>query len=226
MARRPDVVALDVLETMIDLQPLGTSFAELGLREIDARLFFAQVLRDAFALEVTRHFRTFEEITIGSFAVLLASRGMTPEPEDIEGIVNQLNDLPAHADVKEGLARLQAGGVRVVALTNGALLGTHTLLERAGLEAYIERIVSIDEVRRWKPSEAVYQHAAKLLEVDVGRIAVVAAHAWDVHGAKEAGLSAAWLKRFEKLYHPAMHKPDVSGDSLPEVAEALLALPA
>ena len=34
--------------------------------------------------------------------MLLASRGMTPEPEDIEGIVNQLNDLPAHADVKEG----------------------------------------------------------------------------------------------------------------------------
>ncbi|HEY3078212.1 MAG TPA: hypothetical protein VGJ74_23795, partial [Burkholderiales bacterium] len=61
--------------------------------------------------------------------------------------------------------------------------------------------------------------------VEPARLALVAAHAWDVHGAKQAGLCGAWVKRQDKAYHAAMQPPDVQGASLLEVAEALIALP-
>jgi 2-haloacid dehalogenase len=220
------VVAFNIIETLFDLGVLGATFKELGLQESDAKLFRAQLLRDALALDATRKFRTFEEVAIGTFAVLLASRGLEPKHETIETIVTQFSNLPPFPDVRDGLARFQAAGIRMVALTNAAMLGTHHMLEHAGLESFFERIFSIDEVRRWKPAQTVYRHATGLLGIEPEHMALVAAHAWDVHGAKEAGLSAAWLKRNEKLFHPAMHRPDVTGESLPELAETLLNLPA
>ena len=91
------------------------------------------------------------------------------------------------------------------------------------MERFVERVVSIDEVRRWKPNREVYLHAARVCGVAPEHMTLVAAHAWDVHGAKPAGLRAAWVKRQDKLYQPAMSPPDVQGDSISAVAEALLA---
>jgi 2-haloacid dehalogenase len=99
-----------------------------------------------------------------------------------------------------------------------------TRAARARLQNYVERMISIDEVKRWKPNKAVYLHAAQVAGVDPGRLALVAAHAWDVHGAKQAGLMGAWVKRQDAQYHAAMAQPDVRADSLIEAVEALLAL--
>lgn len=160
-----------------------------GLPEGALRLFFAQMLRDAFAM--------------AGFA-----------------------ELPVHPDVAPAVSQLQRGGMRVIALTNGSAENTSKLLSRAGLASSIERVVSIDEIRSWKPHRDVYLHAARVCAVPPERLALVAAHAWDVHGAKQAGLCAGWVKRQDKLYHPTMSPPDVQGDSMQQVASALLDLPA
>ncbi|MBA3248738.1 MAG: hypothetical protein H0T66_00140 [Geodermatophilaceae bacterium] len=54
------------------------------------------------------------------------------------------------------------------------------------------------------------------------RMALVAAHAWDCHGARQAGLRTGWVSRLEgavgAIYRPA----DVIGRTLDEVALGLL----
>lgn len=87
-------------------------------------------------------------------------------------------------------------------------------------------MVSIDEVQRWKPNREVYLHAARAAGIAPEQMALVAGHAWDVHGAKRAGLRAAWVKRQDRQFQPAMAVPDVQGETMLEVASALLALPA
>ena len=114
----------------------------------------------------------------------------------------------------------------MIALTNGGAENTRKLLERADLASFVEKAVSVDEVGRWKTNRQVYLHAAQTIGVEPARLALIAAHAWDVHGAKQAGLLGVWIRRQDKLYHPAMEPPDVQGDTMLEVAEALIALPA
>ncbi|MGH9248903.1 MAG: HAD-IA family hydrolase, partial [Acidimicrobiales bacterium] len=82
-----------------------------------------------------------------------------------------------------------------------------------------------DDVRRWKPAPEIYLHAARTCRVTPGRVALVAAHAWDTHGARQAGLQTGWVARNGNRYPTIFTAPDVTGSGLGEVIDALLALP-
>lgn len=77
--------------------------------------------------------------------------------------------------------------MRIATLTNGAVDVSEALLERAGLSGLVERALSVNEVRRWKPADEPYLYAARELGVEPERSVLVAVHPWDVDGAKRAG---------------------------------------
>jgi 2-haloacid dehalogenase len=98
-------------------------------------------------------------------------------------------------------------------------------LERAGLDGYVEQVVSVEAVRRWKPAPEPYQHAAAACGVAPGRMALVAAHAWDIHGARRAGLLTSWVSRLEGHRSGLFDPPTVTGPDPVAVVRELLALP-
>jgi 2-haloacid dehalogenase len=57
------------------------------------------------------------------------------------------------------------------------------------------------------------------------RMALVAAHGWDVLGAQRAGLTGAWFPRSERTYPAVYGEPHVTAPDLAGVVAALLALP-
>jgi 2-haloalkanoic acid dehalogenase type II len=114
--------------------------------------------------------------------------------------------LDSQSDARPALERLDRAGVPVAALTNGAAATTTVLLERNGLDALVERVISIDEVRTWKPAPELYRHAADLMGVEPRRLAHVAVHGWDVHGAHHAGLVTGWASRLAGAF-PAIYDP-------------------
>ncbi len=226
MSVRPLVVAFDVIETLFSLDPVRERFREVGLPADALPVFFAQLLRDAFALEVAQTYRPFSDVASASLEVTLAGHGVEPESTRVARVLSAFAELPAHGDVRPALERLHRAGIRIVTLTNGSAENTARLLARAGLQGLIEKSLSIDEVRHWKPHRAVYLHAATAARCEPGRVALIAAHAWDVHGAKQAGLLAGWVRRQDQRFSAAMSPPDVRGNTLAEVVDALLALPA
>ena len=141
------------------------------------------------------------------------------------GVLDGMAELPAHPDVAPAVGSLRAAGVRVFALTNGSEKNTHTLLKSAGLLDSVDRIVSIDEAGQWKPRPEVYRYAAQVAGVEPARMALVAAHAWDCHGAHRAGLVTGWVRRTELRFSPALDPPDVQGNDLVAVYDAMLRLP-
>src|SRR5918993_936423 len=114
---------------------------------------------------------------------------------------------------------------RPAAPTDGAAATTTALLERTGLNALVARVISIDEVHAWKPAPAPYLRAADVLGVEPRRLALVAVHSWDVHGAHRAGLVTGWSPRRGGGFPATFDPPDVTGAHLVEVAEGLPALP-
>ena len=92
-------------------------------------------------------------------------------------------------------------------LTNGGERQTQTLLDAAGLAERVAEIVSVEEIEVYKPHPAVYRHAAERLGVEPKNVTLIAAHAWDVVGAKEAGLDAVWVDRLEREWPFPRGKP-------------------
>jgi 2-haloacid dehalogenase len=222
MARRPVVVAFDVIETLFPLEPLRRRLIEAGQPGGVLELWFARLLRDAFALVATDGYRPFAEIAAGA----LSSATSHSLPEDaVHEIVGGFADLDPHPDVGPAMRRARESGLRVVTLTNGSAQVTDTLLRRAGLREDVEQTLSVDDVRRWKPAPEIYRHAAQACGVAPDRVALVAAHSWDTHGAHRAGLVTGWVSRLEGRYSAVFDPADVTGDDLVSVVDGLLALP-
>lgn len=223
MAIRPTVIAFDVIETLFPLEPLRRRLVDAGQPGHLLEVWFNRLLRDAVVLVATDGYRPFGEIAAS------ALRATAPEPLDDDAIATVLAgfaELDPHPDVAPAMQRAGEAGIRMVTLTNGSARNTTALLQRAGVDRHIEQVLSVDDVRRWKPSPQIYQHAATSTGVPPEHIALVAAHAWDTHGAHNAGLTTGWVTRLEGQFPAVFSPPDVTGDDLVAVVDALLALPA
>jgi 2-haloacid dehalogenase len=77
------------------------------------------------------------------------------------------------------------------------------------LTEFFERSFSVDTVRRFKPAPEPYRFVAKELAVAASTVRMVAAHAWDVVGAMQAGWAAAFVARPGKVLCPLAPTPDI-----------------
>lgn len=212
----PSVVVFDVNETLSDLTPLGERFAAAGADPGLARLWFASVLRDGFALTLTGSSPRFAEVGAANLASLFPGR-----PEVAAGILAAFSDLPLHPDVVPGVTALRSAGWRLATLSNGSVGVAESLLGTAGIRAELEAVLSVDDVGRWKPAAAAYRYAARRTGVSPDRMVLVACHPWDLHGAAAAGLRTAWLERSGRAWPEVFEPPTWRASSLPELAEIL-----
>ncbi|GAA2271871.1 haloacid dehalogenase type II [Nonomuraea roseoviolacea subsp. roseoviolacea] len=125
---------------------------------------------------------------------LLAERGVAGAFDDAarRSLVHAWHRLPAWDDAAPGLARLRRRFV-VTTLSNGGFALLTTLVKAAGLP--FDCIVSAELARAYKPAPRAYLTVTELLDVEPAQVLLVAAHRWDVDGAREAGLATAFLER-------------------------------
>jgi 2-haloacid dehalogenase len=155
--------------------------------------------------------------------MVAAARGGRLSPDDRDRILTGTRSLPAHPDVRPGLERLRKDGFRLVTLTNSAPAAVAQQLKNAGLTDLFERSFSVDAVKRFKPAAEPYHHVAKEMGVAVSDLRMVAAHAWDIVGALQAGCVAAFVARPGKVLYPLGPRPDIIGPDFGAVADQIVA---
>jgi len=74
---RPEVLVLDVNETLSDLEPMRDRFERVGLPAHALDAWFAATLRDGFALTAAGAFPSFRDVAGDALPSLLASQGVT-----------------------------------------------------------------------------------------------------------------------------------------------------
>jgi phosphoglycolate phosphatase len=89
--------------------------------------------------------------------------------------------------VIEALERLRAAKLKLACVTNTAAAFTKPLLEKSGLAALLDAVVSSDEVGRRKPHPAPFLRACELLGVAPAQACVIGDSANDAEGARAAG---------------------------------------
>lgn len=109
-----------------------------------------------------------------------------------EDLVHSWHRLPPWEDVSEGLSRLRKHYV-LTALSNGGFALLTHLIKEAALP--FDCVLSAELCEHYKPDKEAYLMAPRLLDVKPEESMLVAAHKWDVEGAKAAGLRTAFVER-------------------------------
>jgi 2-haloacid dehalogenase len=218
----PRILVFDVNETLLDLNALEPQFERVFGDKTMLREWFNQVIQFAEALTLTGDYRNFGDVARAALEMTAEARRVRLTAEDAQQIIGGIRTLPAHPEVPKALTRLRTAGYRMVTLTNSPPAVVDAQMQQAHLQDYFERNFSVETVRKYKPAPEPYRMVATDLGVSVDRLRMIAAHAWDVGGAMRAGCEAAFIARQGKAAFPLFPKPDIVGNDLGEVAEAIL----
>ena len=175
-------IFFDANGTLFDLSPVGEALGGDERQEA----FFERLLHSTASLTFAGIWLPFDQLAESVLATTCAKLGL----DDVEQkqVLAAMKELPPYPDASEAVEL--AGDAAI--LTNSSADSTRALTERAGL--VIDTVLSCEDVGAYKPSAAPYAFALERL----GEGVLVAAHAWDVVGARAAGLRAIWVRREEK----------------------------
>jgi 2-haloacid dehalogenase len=218
---RPRLIAFDVNETLLSLEPIRDNLQGIFGADPPIGEWFARLLHGSLIANTFGRYRPFDEIAAAALINLAARRGLLLRAEDAIEALTPMSELPPHPDVREGIDRLSKAGFAMVALTNGSSEVAVSQIENAGLDDLLHRVISVDEVARFKPDPAPYLHAAAVMGVDIGEMVLVASHDWDCAGAIFAGADAIFVKRAGAIWGLPSPPPDKQVPDLVKLAEAL-----
>lgn len=221
MTPRPDLIAFDVNETLSDMAPFRAQWEPVGAPAHLAAQWFAEVLRDGFALAATGRAEPFGVLARVTAIRLLREAGVEDLERATESVLATFGELEVHPDVPEGIRRLAGLGIRLVTLSNGATGVAAGLLGRAGLRGSFEAILSVEDAARWKPAPEAYRYALTRCAVPAERAMLVAVHPWDIDGAARVGMRTAYLARSGEPYPDFFIAPELVVDSLVDLADKL-----
>lgn len=211
-------VLLDVNETLLDLSGLQPAFDSLGLPD-GLPLWFARTLRNGFALAASGDCRTFAEVAGATLVSLDPDR---LKPRDADAILDAFARLQPTPDVGPGLRMLADAGIPAITLTVGDAQMVAEIFEAHGLGDLVAGHLSAADFGRWKPAPAPYLAGCLALGLPPGDVTMVAAHSWDLHGARRAGLRTAWITRLEKVRPDIFDPADIEGPDLTSVVTQMI----
>jgi 2-haloacid dehalogenase len=219
------VLAFDMNGTLLDISALDGIFADHFETHFSRREWFDELIKLSMVATITGEYADFSVLGKAALAAIAERHGKKVTPGAETQIMDTARNLPAFPDVKPGLQKLKEGGFRLIVMTNSPLASAQHSIKNAGLELLFEKVLSVEAVKKYKPSAEVYRYAAKEAGVEIGGLMMVAAHAWDTTGALRAGAHAAFVKRPQQVLDPVSPKPDLVVSDMEDLAAQLLGEP-
>ncbi len=217
----PRLIAFDVNETLLSLEPIRDKLEGIFGADPPIGEWFARLLHGSLIANTLDQHRPFGDIGAEALINLAARRGLLLRAEDAIDAISPMSELPPHPDVLPGVERLAAAGFQMVALTNGSSEVAGAQIENAGLGDYLARVVSVDEVGKFKPDPAPYVHTAEVMGFALEEMVLVAAHDWDCAGAMAAGSEAVFVRRPGAMWGLPTPPPEQQVPDIVKLAEAL-----
>ena len=213
-------LAFDVYGTLINTHGVLTALEKLVGENAKA---FSNTWRDkqleySFRKGLMQNYETFAVCTSQALDYTCAYYGAHLSDDQKKELMGIYRVLPAFDDVKEGLSRLKAAGFRLYAFSNGAAEALEVLLNNAGIRDLFLGVVSVDDIKSFKPNPAVYSHFLRKSESTGGAAWLISSNPFDVIGATSAGMKSAWVQRSpEVIFDPWGIEPTITVSSLIEL---------
>lgn len=128
----------------------------------------------------------------------------------------------AYPEVGEVLSQLRAAGMKLAILSNGTPEMLAAAATDAGIAEFLDAVLSVEEVKVYKPHPSVYQLARDRFHVDASRICFVSSNGWDAYSAKAFGFRVLWCNRLRQQPERIPDPPDGEILTLAELPDIVL----
>jgi 2-haloacid dehalogenase len=161
----------------------------------------------------------YREIGFRAVDHVLSRCGIEHTDEEVRNLVSEIEKLECFPEVPAALAKLQTK-YQLVVLSNG----DPDMLETAKKyhKVPFDRVISVAEANSFKPHVATYTKAAELLGLRMDQVLFVANHAFDVIGAKSAGMRTVMINRRNRPFDRTPHTPDITVETMTDLANAIV----
>ena len=224
------LIAFDAYGTLFDVYSMGKLAEELFPGNGQP---FALMWRDR-QIEYTRlvtmsdpnpggskHYLPFWELTVRSLRYVCKRMNLNLTPEYEERLMGQYAKLTGFEDSLSVLKTIKNKGISTAILSNGSTEMLATVVESNGLTAYLDKVVTVEEVRLFKTAPQSYELLLKAFPVSREEVLFVSSNAWDALAAKWFGFDVFWVNRLGHPFEEIGEKPNYEGSSLSKVLELI-----
>ena len=164
-------------------------------------------------------YEDFWAVTESALVFACRRLGLQPSVADRQRLMDAYLRLEAFPEARGALARLR--DLPCAILSNGAPAMLDAVVTHNDLGEHFRAVISVDEVRTFKPHPAGYALGPARLGLPRGAIAFASSNAWDVAGAKAFGFQVVWVNRQQAPLDELGVTPDLEVRNLGELAQAL-----
>lgn len=216
-------LAFDVYGTLVDPMGMSRLLAEdAGDRAgAVAALWREKQLEFSFRKGLMKVYEDFGACTRQALRYAMATHKLPLAGEREDALMAAYLSLPAFDDALPALKSLK-GDYPLFAFSNGSYPALEKVLGHNQLLEQFNGLVSVDDIKSFKPDPAVYTHARRATGAWDQPLCLVSSNAWDVIGARAAGLLAVWVKRDpDKVFEDWGIQPSAVVNSLSELKSTL-----
>ncbi|MBI2311094.1 MAG: haloacid dehalogenase type II [Betaproteobacteria bacterium] len=185
----------DAYGTLFDVHSVVSECANLfpGQGEAFSRLWRTKQLEYTWLRSLMGKYVSFQQVTEEALKFTCRSFNIPCDPEIRHRLMNAYLHLDTYPDVTPALKALS--GIPLAILSNGSPGMLDAVVANADLASTFRHVISVDEVKIFKPDPRVYDLAPRKLGVDKSEIGFVSSNCWDAVGAKAFGFSTFWINR-------------------------------
>jgi 2-haloacid dehalogenase len=160
-----------------------------------SQLWRTKQLEYTWQRSLMQRYQAFTSVTRDALDYACEALGLPLDETRTAALMAQYLDLAAYPDVPPALQALKAAGRKLAILTNGSPDMIEPLVKNRAMQAIFDAVLSVHELRVFKPSPQVYELAVKRLGVAARDIGFVSSNCWDALGAKSFGFNVYWINR-------------------------------
>ncbi|KAL8982986.1 MAG: hypothetical protein Q9205_002642 [Flavoplaca limonia] len=233
------VVAFDLYGTLLSTESIAQELAKQFGQEKSASIaatWRKYQLEYTWRLNSMEQYLPFSSVTQRALTHALSENAVPPPPEAaVASLMSAYDSLSTFPDVAPALESLaKSPSVTPVVFSNGTdeMVGNsvHRSPDLSPYSKVFRDIVTVEEVKKFKPHPDVYYHLAKKVgksKGDMGDIWLVSGNPFDVVGAKAVGMKACWVDRggqgwCDSIGEGKAGEPDFIGKDLGEIVQTIL----
>lgn len=169
-----------------------------------SQLWRAKQLEYTWQRSLMRRYEPFSRITREALDYACEALGLALDASRSDALMAQYLRLELFPDVRQAISQLT--GYKLAILSNGSPDMLEPLVARSGLS--FDAVLSVDELKLFKPAPEVYQLAVDRLGVAPSQVSFVSSNGWDALGAKSFGFEVNWINRSGAPVDRLGFKPD------------------
>ena len=182
-----------------------------------SQLWRGKQLEYTWQRSLMQRYVPFSQVTREALAYSCAALGLELNVERMEALLSEYLRLEPFPEVPAALERLK---MKRAILSNGSPDLLDPLVRNSGLR--FDAVLSVDELKVYKPAPQVYELAVRRLNVPKERIGFVSSNCWDALGAKSYGFRVFWINRTGAPVDRLGFTPDAQLKSLAELPDEVL----